>query len=241
MLTPTEILNGIFSVIIVLVFLLVGLLTVSKYRKTKNRTYFWWGVGLLGLGLPWSGSGVSFLLIILTGEGLSVIPYFFISLSWMVITLFFWMCTMTELMYKDKQKIILSLYAILGFIFEIYFIYYLIVDSSIIGELSNNSLDATYRGLTMIFTLFATISVAFSLLLFIRESFFIEDPEIKLKAKFLLIGIISFVFGSLADAFIPLNIVAILVVRTILLCASLEFYIGWNLPESLKKLFLKNQ
>jgi hypothetical protein len=238
MLTPTEFLNGIFSVIIVVVFILVGLLTVSKYPKTKNRTYFWWGIGLLGLGLPWSGSSISFLMIVLMGKGLSAVPYFFISLSWMVITLFFWMWTMTEVMFKGKQKIILSLYAMIGLIFEIYFIYYLIIDYSIIGELSANSLDATYHGLTRIFTLFAIITVAFTLLWFIRDSLYIEEPEIKLKAKFLLIGIISFVFGALADAFIPLNIVTIFIIRMILVFASVEFYIGWNLPESIKKLFI---
>jgi hypothetical protein len=240
-LTPTEFLNGIFSLIIIFVFILVGLLTALRYNKVKNRTYIWWGIGLLGLGLPWSGAGFSFLIILLTGTALSLGQYLFASLFFTSITIMFWMWTMTELMYKDKQKIILGIYAIIGIIFEIYLLFYLTNNPHVIGVFIDPPLDINYVGLTMLHSIFLLATVSISLFLFIRKSFLIEDPEIKLKAKFLLIAIISYIFGSISDGFIPLNIITIFIIRIILVCASIEFYIGWNLPESIKKLFLKNQ
>ncbi len=240
MLTLTEILNGIFSVIIVLVFILVGLLTVLKYRKVKNHIYIWWGIGLLGLGLPWSGGGLSFLIILLTGTALSLEQYLFLSLFFISITLMFWMWTMTELMYKDKQKIILGIYAIIGIIFEIYFLYYLAHDPQVIGVFIDPPLDINYVGLTRLYAIFILITVGASLLLFIRESLLIEEPEIKLKAKFLLIGIISFIIGSILDGYVSVNIVAVFIVRILLIFSAVEFYIGWNLPESIKKRFIKD-
>ena len=241
MLTLTEFLNGIFSVIIVLIFILVGLLTVLKFRKVKNRIYIWWGIGLLGLGLPWLGGGLSFLMILLTGTALSIEQYLFLSLFFISITVMFWLWTMTELMYKNKQKVILGIYAIIGIIFEIYLLYHLINDPQIIGVFIDPPLDINYVGLTRFYAIFILITVGVSLLFFIRESFLIEELEIKLKAKFLLIGIISFIIGSFLDGYISVNIVAVFIVRILLISSAIEFYIGWNLPKYIKNLFLKDQ
>jgi hypothetical protein len=223
----------------VLIFIIVGLLVVLKYRKNKEKIYIWWGIGLLGIGLPWAGSGFSFLSIILIGEGLSIIPYFFIMTFWMAITLFFWMWTMTDLMFKKKEKIILSFYAITGIIFEIYFVYSLITDPSVIGVLQTPPLDSNYRGITMFYTIFGLVSISISLFLFIRVSLKYEDPEIKLKAKILLIAMISYIFGAIADAYLTLTILTIFIIRIILISSAIEYYIGWILPQSIKKLLLK--
>ncbi|MFX1445649.1 MAG: hypothetical protein ACFFHV_19715, partial [Promethearchaeota archaeon] len=215
-LTLTEFFNGLFSLFIVLIFIVVGLLTVLKYRKIKNRIYIWWGIGLLGLGLPWSSGGLSFLMIILTGTALSLELYLFMSLFFISITLMPWLWTLTELMYKDKQKIILGFFAITGIIFEIYLLYYLVTDPQVIGVFVDPPLDINYVGLTRLYAIFILIIVGVSLLLFIRESFLLEEPEIKLKAKFLLIGIISFIIGSILDGYVGVNIVLVFIVRILL-------------------------
>ncbi len=222
-----------------LIFILVGLLTALKYREVKNKTYIWWGIGLLGQGLVWLGSGVSFLLIVMTGEGLSLTLYVFISFSWAAITLFFWMWTITELMFKEKQKIILAIYAVIGIVFEIYYFYILMTNPGVHGELSTPPIDGRYVGILQLYLIFVLASISISLFWFIGKSWKSDSPEVKLKAKFLLIAMISFVFGAFLDGFVALTTAPIFIVRIILVASAIEFYLGWNLPEPVKKLFLK--
>jgi len=63
--------------------MVVGVLTALKYREVKNKTYIWWGIGVFGQGLPWAGSGVSFVVFLVTGTPLELAPYLFImSFGW---------------------------------------------------------------------------------------------------------------------------------------------------------------
>lgn len=228
-----------FSIIIVLIFILVGVLTVLKYREIKNKTYIWWGIGLLGQGLVWLGSGISFLLIILTGKGLTLTAYFFISYSWAAITVMFWMWTITELLFKERQKIILVIYAVIGILFEIIYLYILFKTPESHGVLSTPPIDSRTIGLLQLYLIFILASIAISLFWFIGRSWKSDDPEIKLKAKFLLIGMISFVFGAFLDGFVSLTTAPIFIVRIILVASAIEFYLGWNLPNFVKKIFIK--
>ena len=159
-----------FSLIIVLIFALVGILIALKYRKVQNKTYIWWGIGLLGQGLVWLGSGVSFLMIVITGKGLSLALYVFLSFSWAAITLFFWMWTITELLFKEKQKIILAIYAVIGIVFEIYYFYILITSPERHGELSIPPIDGRYIGILQLYLIFVLLSISISLFWFIGRS-----------------------------------------------------------------------
>ena len=229
-----------FSLIIVIIFILVGLLTALKYREIKNKTYIWWGIGLLGQGLVWLGSGISFLLIVLTGNGLDLRTYLLISYSWAAITLFFWMWTITELLFKERQKIILAIYAVIGILFEMIYFYLLLTNAEkSIGEISTPPIDSRTIGLLQLYLMFVLASIAISLFWFIGRSWKSQDKEIKLKANFLLIGMISFVFGAFLDGFISLTTAPIFIVRIILVASAIEFYIGWNLPNFIKKIFIK--
>ena len=218
----------------------MGLLTFRRYRKFNNRVYLLWGIGLMGLGLAWMGTSVSFLMILITGEGLSIRTYFFATLFWMAITSFFWMWTMTELLIKDKKRIILLLYGIIGIIYEIFLVYSLFDNPSNLGTLNNPPLDSEYQGIVMLYILFALSCVSISLFIFIWKSLKLDDKEIRLKSKFLLIGLISYIIGSLADGMFHLDITTIIIIRILLILSAIEFYIGWNLPDSVKKIFLKD-
>ncbi len=228
-----------FSLIIVIIFILVGVLTALKYLKVKDKNFIWWGIGLLGQGLVWIGSGVSFLMIVTTGQGLSIAVYIFLSFSWAAITLMFWMWTITELLFKEKQKIIMAIYAVIGILFEIYYFYILFTNPDRHGVLSTPPIDGRFIGILQLYLIFVLASISISLFWFIGISWKSEKPEVKLKAKFLLIAMISFVFGAFLDGFISLTTAPIFIVRIILVASAILFYLGWNLPEPLKKLFIK--
>jgi hypothetical protein len=225
---------------IVLIFIIAGILIASKYFKVKNKTYIWWAIGVLGMGLPWAGGGFSFLLIIFTGVPFSLSQYLFVSLFFQSITLMFWMWTITELKYKDKQKVILGIFGVIGIIYEMYLLYYLANNPVVIGKFIDPPLDINYVGLTMLYAIFLLIAVSVSLLLFVGSSLKSDQAEIRLKAIFNLLGIVSFIIGSILDGYISVNILAVFIVRILLISSAIEFYIGWILPESVKKIFIKS-
>lgn len=191
------------------------------------------------MGLPWSSAGVSFLMIILIGTGLTLSQYLLLSLFFQPITLTFWMLTITELLYKDKQKVIVGLYGILGLIYEIYLLYYIINNPLVIGRFVDPPLDMNYVGFTMLYSIFILISVSVSLLLLVKSGLKSEQSELRLKAKFNLLAIISFIIGALLDGSVSVNIVAVFIVRILLIASAIEFYIGWIMPELVKNRFLK--
>ncbi|MHA1489264.1 MAG: hypothetical protein ACTSRI_06380 [Promethearchaeota archaeon] len=76
-------------------------------------------------------------------------------------------------------------------------------------------------------------------LLFGRETFKSDDPEIKLKGKMLILAFPSFAIGAILDATIPFTAITLIIVRLILISSSIEFYGGFILPKWMKKLLLK--
>ena len=57
-----ETVNGICSLILVWVFILVGLRIMFIYRKQKQRVYIFIGLTLICLGSPWYSSSTSFII-----------------------------------------------------------------------------------------------------------------------------------------------------------------------------------
>ena len=66
-----------------------------------------------------------------------------------------------------------------------------------------------------------------------------ENREIVLKGKFLIVAFISFLLGAMLDIILPLHPVGIMANRLILISSAIEYYIGFTLPEFVKKLILK--
>jgi hypothetical protein len=235
---PIELLNGIFSFVFVLISLIVGFTIIIKYFEYKQRTLLFFGITWIGVTSPWLPSTTSFLKALITETGLTPPVYFLIGNVAAPIILVFWILAFTDLKYKDKQKIFVIVYIIIGILFEVYLIYYVINDPDIIGELSG-ILDVQYKSVVLIYAIFIVLNVLIPGILIARESIKSEDREIKLKGKFLLAAFISWTIGALMDAALEPNIVTLTIARLILISSALEFYNGFLLPERVKKIFLK--
>ena len=121
-LTPDQTLNGVFSLIFVVISIFIGFTIISKYPKSKNRTVILVGFVWLGIVSSWYASSSSFLVALITGgDGFMSAPpfYFIIGAVPLPITAFIWMVAFTDLLYRDKKKIILLIIGVTGIIFEI--------------------------------------------------------------------------------------------------------------------------
>ena len=175
-LTPLDILNGSMSIVQVIINVIVGLMLISKYKKYKSRPLLFMGISMILLSEVWFTHGLALILILTTGSGLSPEMFFLCAFTLIPWATLAWMVVITELMYKDKQKLILSIYAIFGVIYNLIFFYLLFTNITLIGQLEN-PIDPHTGTFITVFLLIILINVFITGFLFFYKS----DKEIKIQ------------------------------------------------------------
>ncbi|MBD3339362.1 MAG: hypothetical protein GF353_09650 [Candidatus Lokiarchaeota archaeon] len=237
-LTPFEFISGLFGLIIVSISLIVGLKIASIYRKYKLKAFIFVGLTWIGIVSPWYSSAAAFISILITGKGLSPELYFFLGMAILPFVGLIWFFAFFEFLYEEKRTIVIITYSILAGIYEIVFLYLLFVDSSQIGVLEG-PFNAEYNFLIIGFALILLIVFFITGIIFARESIKSEKPQLKLKGIFLVIAFISFTIGTIVDGYLAVNIISLILIRLLVISAAIEFYIGFVLPNWIKKIFLK--
>jgi hypothetical protein len=239
-LEPLDYLNGTLSIIIVTTNIIVGINIASKYFQYKQREFLLVGIFWMGIACPWYPSSISFLVALATGEGLGIQIYLIFGDVLIPLLIIFWLAGITDLMYKDKQKVILILASIYGIIFEIIFFYLLATDYTLLGELQG-IVDVQYKAFLIFYIFSIFVILLITGILFSLDLLKSDDPELNLKGKLILIGLLSFLIGAILDASVPLNFITLPITRMLLILSSIEFYAGFVLPEWSKKIFLKQK
>ena len=232
--------NGVCSLIFVSISLLVGFIILSRYFKYKERIYLMVGATWILISCPWWSSSLSFLVALSNDVGITPEAYFIIGNILVPFAIVLWLLAFTEFLYTEKRKLILLVFALYGFIFEILFFSFLFVDPNLIGEL-NPPVDVRYNSFIMIFLISFLLIVVVTGFLFANLSLKSKDPEVKLKGKLLIIAYIAFAVGALLDTAITLNEVTIIITRLILILSAICWYGGFLLPKFLKKLLMKKK
>ena len=238
-LEPLDYLNGTLSIIIVTTNIIVGMNIASKYFRYKQREFLLIGSFWMGIACPWYPSSISFLVALATDEGLGIHMYLLFGDVMIPLLILLWLAGITDLMYKKKQKLILIVASIYGVVFEIIFFYLLYTDYSLLGELQG-IVDIQYKFFLTVYILSIFIILLITGMLFGLNLVKSKDPELNLKGKLIIVGLLSFLVGAILDASVPLNFITLPITRIILILSSIEFYAGFVLPEWTKKVFLKH-
>ncbi len=233
-------LNGVFSLIFVAISLLIGFIILSRFFKYKERIYLLVGATWIFISEPWWPSSLSFLIALINGVGIPKGVYFLIGNIFVPVAIVFWLLAFTEFLYSEKRKLILSIFAVIGTIFEILFFSFLFLNQSLIGELSG-PVDVNYKSFIMVFLILFLLIVVITGFLFANLSLKSEDPEVKLKGKLLIIAYITFSVGALLDSSVPFSEATIIIIRLILIMSAICWYGGFLLPKWMKKLLLKSK
>jgi len=236
-LNPIEILNGVFGIIYVIVSILVGIILISKCFQNKNTIYIYVGLTWIGLSTLWLAASISFILALTTGQGLPPVPYFLIGVSLIPIFLFIWMIAFTSLAFNEYRKVILIIFAIYGFLFEIIFFYFLLTNPSLIG-MQITPIDTDWGLFMTVYFISIIIIAIITGGLFGQKSMKSPEPEIQLRGKIILRAFIIWGFGSVMDTIIEFPLIRTLAI-ILLILASVLWYFAFTLPEFLKKRFLK--
>ena len=191
----------------------------------------------------WWSSSLSFMIVLFTGASLTPQIYFLIGNLLVPIGLFAWMYAFTDLVWEDKQKLILIIVSIGGVFYEILFFYFLFTNPHIIGVM-RGPIDAEYKSFVLFFLLFGLILFVITGLIFAHQSIKSGNPEFKLRAKFLIMAFISFFIGASLDGLKPIffnaNLLDYIYVinRIVLIFSAIAFFLGYYLPKWIKNRYL---
>ncbi|MFW9772890.1 MAG: hypothetical protein ACFFEO_12100 [Candidatus Thorarchaeota archaeon] len=244
-------LQGIFSLIFVIISLIIGFSILLKYPKFKSRLYILVGISWIGVANPWFPDSISFVMYLFVRDFLPVNWYFIIGNCFIPIALLAWLIAFTDMVGKKRQKLVVSLTIILSIAFEIVFFYLLFTDSTAIGVI-----DPLVRPFTVNFGdfillyLVIVIIVMFSTgIVFAQKSVKSEIKEIRVKGKLLRAAFITFTIAAVLDSMLgtifgdptdPLLAIMVVVVRVLLIFSAIEFYGGFLLPKWMHSIFIRD-
>ena len=228
------VISAVLALIFVSISIIVGLLLILKYFKSKDKTLLYVGVTWIIIVEAWMPSAVNLIYLLITRISLSYQIRAIIGNIFIPFGLILWTLVFTELVFKNYRKLLLIIFSIFCIVFEVILFYALMTDISLIIVIPSHDLNMNYKPLWMIFQVIFSIITLVSGLAFSWKSIKHDNPEIKLRGKILAVAFISFLIGAIlgiVDLPVPGNI--------IMITSSIEFYIGYILPDWVKNRFLE--
>ena len=237
-LSVLEILQGIFTLVFVIIGVYVGIRIALKYLKNKDWHYIFAGFTWIGMASAYFSASINFIMIILFNTYLSIELYLLISNTFLPIIILVWLIFFTDLFYKDKRKPVLIIQLVFTTAYEFLFFLYIFIDPSQIATYAGPFAIA-YSLVFIIFNAIFIVIVLITALLFAKLSLESDDGLIRLRGKFLTIAIILLIIGIFMDLLFPTSWV-VLISRLILIVSSFNFYFGLIMPKWIKRRFLKD-
>lgn len=233
-LTQYEMTTGIVIMIIMILQLGLAVILLAKYFSTKDKRVLYFSLFMTFGTFSFIAISINFINILLTGESIGLFLYLLIAFGIAPLSLVFWMILITELIYKDKRKIILGIFLIYWIAFRIAFFYVFFTD---IDSLATNIwVGGLQVGIFLrVVMITQLILILVTSILFFRESHKSENKEVRLKGTLFLLGILVLV-GSMLIFSITGNSIFVLI---FMIPAILFFYGSLAMPEWVKKNLIK--
>ncbi|MFX0067317.1 MAG: hypothetical protein ACFFC7_34775 [Candidatus Hermodarchaeota archaeon] len=232
-LTTEMILNGLFGLLLVGVFIIVGIKLMLKYWERNDKKFLLTGIAWFGISEPWWPSSMGLLMVLFTGEGLTLQTYLILNAAFLPIFLTLWLIVMLDLMEIKKKTLLIIINLLISIILELLFFYFLFTDISMVGTLVN-PVDIDFGPISRIFLAYILIVFLISGFAFAIKTLKIDDPQPKLRGKFLLLAFILFLIGAILEL-----IRTMVINKIIILFCAITFYISFVMPEKIEKFFLK--
>jgi len=236
--------SGLTALISVSISFLLGFIVLIKCFKTKQVLIFNFFLCIIFTSSPWYPSGLGYLYWIITGEFLSYQIYVLIGTVGVPIAILAWLNVYLSTIKPKKKKLVLILYGIFSIFFELYLFYFLLLApgapiESLLGIIIDptNPMDIDYKGFVLIFLGLSILTSCITGFHFAAKSMKKEEPpEIRWKGKFLLIAFLFFGISAIFDALIEMDPILLIIMRIILALAMFLFYLGFILPQWIKKI-----
>ena len=249
-----DILQGSLSLIFVIISFIIGFTIISKYGKNKNRLYILVGLTWFMLSTLWLPEAISFLMSLFIQQTLAIEFYFILGNVFVPIAVFTWVYAYTDMISKDKQKLILILVLIFGIVFEVLFFYNFFLDINLIGVISPLRPFSADLGYFLAILLLISFLILFVTgFKFARKSIKSENKDVRLKGELLQFAFVAFTIAAVlektarsillgivfTDPTNPVLSIALVVDRLLLILSAIAFLGGFLLPNWMKKILTK--
>ena len=230
---------GIVSIISLIIITTIGIVAQLRYFKYRNKDLLYIGVSLVFMWSPWWPSSISFVIYLFISDGLPFSLYIFIGNFFLPISAFFWLIFILDVfkIESKKRKLILIIYSIFVVVYEIFIIYWMINPDQI-GSLRNALVPAYGIELYLFILVIVAIVIITGLLLAV-DMLKAKQLELKLKGYFLIAAFLLVIFGILLEIF-TLGNLWLLISRIVIVIGVILIYIGFFMPERVKKIFIKD-
>ncbi|MFO8018957.1 MAG: hypothetical protein R6U96_10000 [Promethearchaeia archaeon] len=240
---PLELIDitlGLISLAFVLITFIVGFKIISQYFKYGAPRILLVGLAWIGIASPWIPDALTPLYILIdpNKKQLWIITFNLIVNNVILpIPVLLWLIAFTKMLNvrENYRKLILILTVILSIFYEIFLIYFYLIDLQKGIEISGYLYISDYIDYTLIIYVLEALITG---LLFSIQSIKSEVQEVKLKGKLLMVAFIFFTIGAMTDALYKKPILNIYS-RLILVISSVIFYMGFAFPKWVKKILLK--
>ena len=240
---PEEFIGGLFSLLYVITSTIVGISIMLRYLKYKEKSFIFVGLAIGGIACPWWPSTISFLALSIANFAIPDQLYLILGIAAAPIMTYSWIIGLNILLYEGKNKLLLIVYAIIFSLMDIVFFIVLFgfpdLVPILVGIVSSNHLDVSYKGFIMVMLVIIVLTVLITGIMVSWKSIKSTNPLIKLKGKVLLFSFTIWAIAATFDAVAPLSIVGVVIFRTILIIHALGFYIGWIMPKVAQEVFKK--
>ncbi len=241
MFVTLNILPGALSFITVVIFVTVGIKIAMNYAFQNQKSFLYAGLTLIFLISPYYPDAVNFILILFLGTQLNAMSYLLLAIGFVAIATITWPRVYGEMMEnKQRKKMFVISFLLLGLSFELFLVYAIIFDLSLLGVLVSPFI-AEFGVIVDIFFGINLIGFLTSGLLFVRKTLKTENLEIKLKGKFMAIAVLLYTIVNVFEISILLDEASLILFRILLGISAISFYIAFNLPNWIQKILIKNK
>ncbi|MBD3197015.1 MAG: hypothetical protein GF317_18320 [Candidatus Lokiarchaeota archaeon] len=231
-LTEKDIYHGISCIIIVIISTIIGIRILLAYLKYRQKEHITVGLTYVFLLSPYWGGAISFFTVLLANYALDPQLYIFITSAFLPIALISWIYSVSNLIYKNKKRLIIGIFAAIVVVFEIFLMIFLFTEYTIIGEM-RGPINSMSNDFLLIFQLFTIASMEITGLHFAIGSIKSNTPTVKLRGYFLLIGWLVILIASLIDAILFFTPLMMLIIRLLLISGTIFWYFGFFLSEKM--------
>jgi len=224
----------------VILSLVLGIFIIIKYFEHKKTELLFVGLTWIGIASMFWGYAFNYLTTQFLGFNFDEHLYFFFATGTIAMIHITWMIPFTEFLYKSKQKLIMLIILIESALYEI--IYFTLFTSNLSQIGTQISLYyVSWSFFVKSYILITLILLFITGIIFASKSVKSENKDIQLKGKILMIAFISFTIPIFLEIAFILPEEIILITRTIIGSAAIEFYLGFILPNWFKKRFIKDK
>lgn len=251
---------GVTALGVVLAGFIIGLLFIIRSKKDGkiDPQFIITGFAVMFLAGSWYGVTGSFLMVLLTGDGLFKgetfdVHQYLMTYAWAAAaSVMLWLYLVFSLVKVEWRRYAVGLFAIPMLIF--YGLMYILfplkdatlsengdriwkVDGFAQTTISEDSglPDSQLLGIPRIFMAFFILALVVGIAgTFIWVSMKTQVDEIKWKARLVGIGLMSFGLVGAIDAFLDLGVAPIIIVRVGLITSYIIIYLGYMMPSWLR-------